>query len=79
MSGFRSLCDKYVAALSSNVRTVGEVATLLEHTAGSDQEKKTCLDVAFRKALLNKVGVCFGNKFLLWNWKLIIFQRPLDI
>ncbi|XP_063674666.1 THO complex subunit 1-like [Bolinopsis microptera] len=55
MAGFRVLCDKYVTALSSNVGTVGEVAALLEHTTGSDQEKKTCLDVAFRKALLNKV------------------------
>ena len=55
MTEFRALCEKYVTALSSNVGTVGEVATLLEQTAGSDQEKKTCLDVAFRKALLNKV------------------------
>ena len=58
MAGFRVLCDKYVTALSSNVGSVGEVAALLEHTTGSDQEKKTCLDVAFRKALLNKVGHC---------------------
>lgn len=55
MSGFRELCLEYEEALFDSIKNVGDVCHLLEHSTGSDQEKKTCLDVALRKALLNKV------------------------
>ena len=55
MSGFRALCDSYVTALSETVSTVEEVGKLLASGEGDDSQKKTCLDVAFRRALLNKV------------------------
>ena len=56
MSGFRELCLEYEEALFDSIKNVGDVCHLLEHSTGSDQEKKTCLDVALRKALLNKVS-----------------------
>lgn len=56
MSGFRALCDSYVTALSETVSTVEEVGKLLASGEGDDSQKKTCLDVAFRRALLNKVS-----------------------
>ena len=56
MAQFRALCDDYVDKLSTSVRTLLGVTQMLEGSTGTDQEKKTCLDVALRKALLKKVG-----------------------
>ena len=67
MSLFRDLCVEYVGALTKGVVSVGDVCHLLENSKGSDQEKKTCLDVAFRKALLNKVNFLFYKVDVLFE------------
>ena len=55
MAQFRALCEEYVEKLSSSVHTLQHIGQMLESSSGSDQEKKTCLDVALRRALLKKV------------------------
>lgn len=52
---FRALCESYITKLSSGSNTLEDVVTMMDQSTGANSDKKTCLDVALRRAVLNLV------------------------
>ena len=59
---FRALCESYITKLSSGSNTLEDVVTMMDQSTGANSDKKTCLDVALRRAVLNLVNdALFSN------------------
>ena len=58
---FRSLCERYVKVLSGDNISINTISSLYGEESVGEAEKKTCVDVALRKAALYKVYKVSGR------------------